>query len=85
MAMRGVSWSQVIIAFIATMAALYGIALLQGPAGFYTDSMVSPLAGGAPSVAWIFVYALVANVMWWGILLIPSRPKSATKTASSHK
>ncbi|MGQ0797838.1 MAG: hypothetical protein ACT4OI_08275 [Methanobacteriota archaeon] len=62
------------------MAAVYVIALLQGPAGFYTDGIISEPSGGVPSVAWIFVYALVANVIWWGILFVPSRPRRPTTT-----
>lgn len=85
MAMKDVSWSRVVTAFVVTMSALYGIALLQGPTGFYTGVMVSSPIGGTPSVAWIFVYALVANAIWWGILFFPSRSKSATKTSTLTK
>ncbi len=58
--MRGVSWWRVVLAFAATLVVLY------------TMTLALTLVGGA-SIIWIFVYTIVSNVVWWGILLLPTR------------
>ena len=63
--MRDVSWWRVVLAFVATMGVLYALTI--------TVSAV----GGA-TIAWIFIYALVSTVVWWGILLYPTRARSAS-------
>jgi hypothetical protein len=60
-ALRDVSWWRVVLAFAATMVVLYSMTLAL------------TLVGGA-SIVWIFVYTIVSNAVWWGILLFPTRP-----------
>jgi len=66
MVQRDVSWKRVGVAAVATFASLYAVAFSLG------------LASGSPpagATAWVIVFAVVSNIVWWGILLYPRRTK----------
>jgi hypothetical protein len=57
---RDVRWWRVVLAFAATLVVLYSMTIALA------------VVGGS-SIVWIFVYTIVSNAVWWGILLLPTR------------
>jgi len=54
-----VSWKRVVLGFAATLVSLY------------TLSLVLNASGGTASIVWVFVFVIVSNAIWWGIILYP--------------
>ena len=60
-----VSWKRVVLGFAATLLSLY------------TLSFVLNASGGTASIVWVFVFVIVSNAIWWGIILYPRRAHRA--------
>ena len=60
-----VSWKRVVLGFAATLLSLY------------TLSFVLNVSGGTASIVWMFVFVIVSNAIWWGIILYPRRAHRA--------
>jgi len=60
-----VSWKRVVFGFAATLLSLY------------TLSFVLNASGGTASIVWMFVFVIVSNAIWWGIILYPRRADRA--------
>lgn len=57
--LRDVSWKRVVLGIGATMLSLYAVSFVLGA------------SGGSPSIGWMFVFVILSNAIWWGIILYP--------------
>jgi len=64
MVRRDVSWKRVGVAAAATFVSLYALAFSIGLA---SEGARTP----SGSIGWLVVFAVISNVVWWGILLYP--------------
>jgi hypothetical protein len=57
--LKDVSWKRVVLGFGATMLSLYTLSFVLGA------------SVGTASIVWMFVFVILSNAIWWGIILYP--------------
>lgn len=70
--MRDVTLWKALLAFVLTFVGVYALAMWLGPLGFYGSGIYSVPPDTLAEAGLVFEVTLVANAIWWFVILLPS-------------